>query len=159
MTLYAVGNPGDTPTWQGETLDEQTPTESGDNAGGLPEYRIERLGDLYHEKLIADPSKLGWGIWVSDAAAKEFAIDEAHKADFGADSIRLEHALKAHEALLIVAGYPIDGIVAAEASATGQDMLELANSICSKACAGELRRAIISRRVAKSEVRKGDNNA
>ncbi len=74
----------------------------------------------------------GLGRFVLDSAAE---IDELYAIQRGAAAIAQARAMKALEARLILAGVAIDGFVAAEARATGQDPIELASIITEKALA------------------------
>lgn len=88
------------------------------------------------------------GEWIVDTDRK---IDAEHLAKHGRDAIERAHAAKAIEAMLILAGVPVDGLIAAEAKVAGVDPIELAKTIDDKAKG--LRRAELSRRRAKLKAR------
>ncbi len=77
----------------------------------------------------------------------EAAIDELH----GQEAIIRAHITKAIEADLILSGMPVNGLLAAEAAATGQDLTELARKVAAKAIAA--REAEVARVTAKQEAR------
>lgn len=88
-----------------------------------------------------------------DVEAGEFACDHAARIDDeylatnGGDAIARAHALKAVEASLILSGVQIDGLLSAEADATGQDVTDLAAIVATKAAT--MRAAEVARIVAK----------
>lgn len=92
-----------------------------------------------------------------DVEAGEFVrndalrIDEAYRAAHGMEAIAQAHALKTIEATLILSGVPIDGLLSAEAAATGKDITTLAQLVADRA-AGQ-REAEVARRVAKERAR------
>lgn len=86
--------------------------------------------------------------FVCDTISK---IDAEHLAAHGGNAIAQAHAFKALEARLILAGVPLEGVLSAEAAATGQDLGELAQAVADKASAA--REIEINRIVAKRAAR------
>ncbi|MBB5684284.1 hypothetical protein [Sphingobium boeckii] len=62
----------------------------------------------------------------------EQRIDDEYRSEYGPDAITLAHMRKAIEARLIVAGYEFEGLLTAEAQATGQSVTDLAAIIIAK---------------------------
>uniref|UniRef100_UPI0035CB715A hypothetical protein n=1 Tax=uncultured Sphingomonas sp. TaxID=158754 RepID=UPI0035CB715A len=76
----------------------------------------------------------GSATWIDHAADRAAAVDDAYLANNGPLAIRMAHVQKAIEAQHIVAGRDMpDGLVAAEAAATGVERQELAAAIVAKA--------------------------
>lgn len=86
--------------------------------------------------------------FVCDTVSK---IDAEHLASHGSNAIAQAHALKALEARLILAGVPLDGVLSAEADATGQELIVLARTVAEKASAA--RDVEVNRIVAKQAAR------
>ncbi len=84
------------------------------------------------------------GAFVSDEHQR---IDDEYRASRGADSIAQVRALKSIEATLILSGVTVQGLLSAEAEATGQNVEELAQIVADKAA--EQRDAEVARIVAK----------
>lgn len=74
-------------------------------------------------------------------------IDDEYRALRGADAIAQVRALKSLEATLILSGVTVEGLLHAEAEATGQSVEELAQIVADKAA--EQRDAEVARIVAK----------
>ncbi|MES2754892.1 MAG: hypothetical protein V4659_09530 [Pseudomonadota bacterium] len=71
------------------------------------------------------------GKWVVD---HERAIDAAHLAAHGSDAIKLAHARKATEAAIVMAGGVVTGgLLAREATLTGQLLPALAKAVLARA--------------------------
>lgn len=88
------------------------------------------------------------GVFVRNDALR---IDDEFRAAHGREAIAQAHALKTIEATLILSGVPIDGLLSAEAAATGKDITALAQLVASKAA--DQREAEVARRVAKEQAR------
>lgn len=93
------------------------------------------------------------GEWATSAARAAAWVDRRHAHEFGDQAIAKEHAEKAIEARLLLAGVDIEGYVSAEAAATGRPVLELAAEIAGKAQT-DITRAV-ARRVGKLAARQG----
>lgn len=125
--------------------------QDGDNyvrwAGeGLPPYP-----DGYPEPIELDRMPEGYerydeatGTFVRDDHQR---IDDEYRASRGADAIAQVRALKSIEATLILSGVTVEGLLHAEAEATGQNVVELAQIVADKAA--EQRDAEVARIVAK----------
>lgn len=74
-------------------------------------------------------------------------IDDEYTAANGREAIARAHALKSIEAGLILNGVTIEGLLSAEAAATGHDLNDLAQIVAAKAAA--MREAEVARIVAK----------
>lgn len=87
--------------------------------------------------------------------AGEKVVDVAAKADFdaGKEHIDVAHIWKAIEARLVIAGYAFDGMISAEATNTGKDLMLLAEEIASKS--KPFIDAEVRRRVVKTEAKNG----
>ena len=123
----------------------ETPGE-GDNPHGLRSYRVKRFaraGEQY------DPQAKRWKMVDVERAAD--ALDAAHRADYGPGAIDAARQFKALEARIMLAGVALDGMVAAEAIATGQDPMALARSIARAAAQND--KAEIARIIAKRKAR------
>lgn len=88
------------------------------------------------------------GVFVRNDALR---IDDEFRAAHGTGAIAQAHALKAIEATLILSGVSIDGLLKAEADATGRDITVLAQLVADRAASQ--REAEVARRVAKERAR------
>lgn len=125
--------------------DEDRRPGKRENPDKLRMAKVERFGEP-GERWID-------GKWrMVDGEAQAAAINAAHLANHGPFAVDLGRRQKATEARLILAGVDINGLVAAEARATEQDVRELAQTIADAAAASET--IEIERIVARREVRK-----
>lgn len=146
---YAVQRPDGSVSWQGHERPRDVEVPEGAQI-----VETARLGDLAHESLDDR------GLWISDPERRAAAIDAAFAADFGPRGKQHEHDAKTLEARVMLAlaplGVTIDGMVAAEAAATGRDPIELAQLIDSRARESEVAIARIARRRDKVEALEGE---
>lgn len=112
---------------QVQTRRGRTPTADGSNPDGYSEVRVQRFGEHYER----------WDgrRWITNVEAYASMVDHQHADRHGAHAIAIAHATKAIEARLILAGVAIDGLLAAEARATGQDLAVLARVVAVAAAA------------------------
>ena len=85
-----------------------------------------------------------------DQERRAAAIDAGHGARHGQHAIAIARATKATEARLMLAGVPIDGLIATEARATGQEPAVLARIVAAAADAAdqhEIERIVAKRRL------------
>ncbi len=119
-----------------------------DNPAGLLAERVRRFGKPGERRIN--------GAWhMVDGEAAAAAVNAAHLADHGAFAIDQSRRQKATEARLMLLGHEINGLVAAEAAATGQNALELAQKIADAAAiteAVEVNR-IVARMTLRAEVK------
>jgi len=97
-------------------------------ARGKRRARTPRIGDLGVERWLWSARR-----WEPIGEALAARVDIEHAHHHGAHAIALAHATKAIEARLILAGVPIDGLLAAEARDGGQDVADLARTVAAKA--------------------------
>ena len=126
----------------------RTPREDGSNPDELREVEVNRFGEV-HERFVK-------GRWIVDPERAAELVDVDHRQARGPHAIAIAHAVKAIEARLLLAGVAIDGLLAAEARATGQDLHELAQAVIAAANAAdqyEIDR-IAAKRAARNQRRK-----
>lgn len=145
MTWWTFLRPSGAFGGQAEADDQPRPPRRGWTV-----HAMDRRGDHLRER-----PDVKAGRWTSDAALEQAAdlaaIDIDHAHQHGHQAIAIEHVRKAIEANLILAGVDLDGLVAAEARATGVPVRDLATAIARKDRAAI--RPAIKRRAAKAASR------
>lgn len=95
---------------------------------GKRRAKTPRIGDLGVERWLWSAKR-----WEPIGESLAARVDLAHAHAHGATAIAIAHATKALEARLILAGVAIDGLLAAEARASGQPLAELARIVAARA--------------------------
>lgn len=101
-------------------------------AKGKRSAETPRMGDL-------DREEWDWGTksWIPVAEGQARYIDTLYGHTHGSHAVTMAQIEKRLEARIIMAGVPVDGLIAEEARATGQTIEELCRVILEKAASAK----------------------